>query len=99
MGSSSEELAHSFPPFSGKNVAGNFPQTQLNGTHRRDESEADSAPPALPPKTRKPKDPPKETEISDRGDSDMDEDTHSSNQDKRKSVQVVSEISDPIRLT
>lgn len=94
MDSSSEELAHSFPPFSGKNVAGNFPQTQLNGTHQKDESGADSAPPALPPKTRKPKgpEPRKEPEISDRGDSDMDEDTHSSNQDKQKSTKVVSEI-------
>ncbi|XP_058270711.1 tyrosine-protein phosphatase non-receptor type 13 isoform X4 [Hemibagrus wyckioides] len=86
--SSSEELAHTFPPFFAKNGAGNFPQTQLNGLHQKDESGADSAPPALPPKTRKSKGPeaPKEPEISDRGDSDMDEDTHSSNQDKQKSI-------------
>lgn len=92
--SSSEELAHTFPPFFAKNGAGNFPQTQLNGLHQKDESGADSAPPALPPKTRKSKGPEalKEPEISDRGDSDMDEDTHSSNQDKQKSIKVVSEI-------
>ncbi|XP_060747703.1 tyrosine-protein phosphatase non-receptor type 13 isoform X3 [Tachysurus vachellii] len=86
--SSSEELAHTFPPSITKNVAGSFPQTQLNGLHQKDESGADSAPPALPPKTRKTKVPeaPKEPEISDRGDSDMDEDTHSSNQDKQKSL-------------
>ncbi|XP_060791346.1 tyrosine-protein phosphatase non-receptor type 13 isoform X2 [Neoarius graeffei] len=85
--SSSEELAHTFPPIFGKNIAGNFPQTQLNGMHQKDESEAGSTPPALPPKTRKSKGPeaPKEPEISDRGDSDMDEDTHSSNQDKQAS--------------
>ncbi|XP_058270712.1 tyrosine-protein phosphatase non-receptor type 13 isoform X5 [Hemibagrus wyckioides] len=90
--SSSEELAHTFPPFFAKNGAGNFPQTQLNGLHQKDESGADSAPPALPPKTRKSKGPeaPKEPEISDRGDSDMDEDTHSSNQDKQKSIKDVS---------
>lgn len=89
--SSSEELAHTFPPVFGKSVAGSVAQTQHNGTH---EIGADSAPPALPPKTRKSKGPeaPKEPEVSDRGDSDMDEDTHSSNQDKLKSVKVVSEI-------
>lgn len=92
--SSSEELAHTFPPSVTKNVAGSFPQTQLNGLHQKDESGPDSTPPALPPKTRKTKVPeaPKEPEISDRGDSDMDEDTHSSNQDKQKSLKVVSEI-------
>lgn len=94
MDSSSEELAHTFPPIFGKNIAGNFPQTQLNGMHQKDESEAGSTPPALPPKTRKSKGPeaPKEPEISDRGDSDMDEDTHSSNQDKQASKKVASEI-------
>lgn len=94
MDSSSEELAHTFPPFFGKSVAGNLAQTQLNGMHQKDESGAGSTPPALPPKTRKSKGPeaPKELEISDRGDSDMDEDTHSSNQDKHKSMKVVSEI-------
>ncbi|KAK3555981.1 hypothetical protein QTP86_032566 [Hemibagrus guttatus] len=90
--SSSEELAHTFPPFFAKNGAGNFPQPQLNGQHQKDESGADSTPPALPPKTRKSKGPeaPKEPEISDRGDSDMDEDTYSSNQDKQKSIKDVS---------
>ncbi|XP_017347794.1 tyrosine-protein phosphatase non-receptor type 13 isoform X2 [Ictalurus punctatus] len=90
--SSSEDLAQTSPPFFGKNVAGNVPQTQLNGVHQKDESGADPIPPALPPKTRKSKGPdtPKEPEISDRGDSDMDEDTHSSNQDKQKSMKDVS---------
>ncbi|KAK7143198.1 hypothetical protein R3I93_014385 [Phoxinus phoxinus] len=76
-------------------------QTNLNGLHRSVPTEgpvaaqsltADSkpsvevTPPALPPKTRKPKVPdvPKELEYSDRGDSDMDEDTHSSSQEKQK---------------
>ncbi|KAG1973089.1 tyrosine-protein phosphatase non-receptor type [Pimephales promelas] len=76
-------------------------QTNLNGFHRSIPTEgpvaeqsltADSkpcveaTPPALPPKTRKPKVPdvPKELEYSDRGDSDMDEDTHSSSQEKQK---------------
>ncbi|XP_077050301.1 tyrosine-protein phosphatase non-receptor type 13 isoform X5 [Siphateles boraxobius] len=76
-------------------------QTNLNGFHRNIATEgpvaaqsltADSkpsveaTPPALPPKTRKPKVPdvPKELEYSDRGDSDMDEDTHSSSQEKQK---------------
>lgn len=92
--SSSEELAHNFPLVSGKTVAGSFPQTQLNGVYQKDESGAESTPPALPPKTRKSKSPeaPREPEVSDRGDSDMDEDTHSSNQDKQKSMKVVSEI-------
>lgn len=82
------------PPFTAKNVAGSIMQTQLNGLHQTDESRVDSAPPALPPKTRKSKGPeaPKELEISDRGDSDMDEDTHSSTQDKQKSIKVESEI-------
>uniref|UniRef100_A0AAY4EYJ5 Tyrosine-protein phosphatase non-receptor type 13 n=1 Tax=Denticeps clupeoides TaxID=299321 RepID=A0AAY4EYJ5_9TELE len=47
----------------------------------------DPAPPALPPKTRKAHKMPevsKEIEISDRGDSDMDEETYSSSKDKQK---------------
>ncbi|XP_051955635.1 tyrosine-protein phosphatase non-receptor type 13-like isoform X5 [Xyrauchen texanus] len=46
----------------------------------------EAIPPALPPKTRKSKVPEvqKELEYSDRGDSDMDEDTCSSSQDKQK---------------
>ncbi|KTF87705.1 hypothetical protein cypCar_00041035, partial [Cyprinus carpio] len=46
----------------------------------------EATPPALPPKTRKSKVPdvPKELEYSDRGDSDMDEDTYSSSQEKHK---------------
>uniref|UniRef100_A0A672HFP7 Protein tyrosine phosphatase non-receptor type 13 n=1 Tax=Salarias fasciatus TaxID=181472 RepID=A0A672HFP7_SALFA len=48
---------------------------------------ADPPPPALPPKTRKPKvllEAPKVPEQSDWGDSDMDEETYSSSQDKLK---------------
>ncbi|XP_049322043.1 tyrosine-protein phosphatase non-receptor type 13 isoform X6 [Astyanax mexicanus] len=50
------------------------------------EQTADVTPPALPPKTRKTKSPevPLELEHSDRGDSDMDEDTYSSSQEKPK---------------
>ncbi|XP_064164989.1 tyrosine-protein phosphatase non-receptor type 13 isoform X1 [Anguilla rostrata] len=46
----------------------------------------DAAAPALPPKTRKAKivEIPKEPEYSDRGDSDMDEDTYSSSQEMQK---------------
>lgn len=82
-------------------------QTNLNGFHRNIPTEgpvaaqsltADSkpsieaTPPALPPKTRKPKVPdvPKELEYSDRGDSDMDEDTYSSSQEKQKTKKGVS---------
>lgn len=52
----------------------------------------EATPPALPPKTRKSKVPdvPKELEYSDRGDSDMDEDTHSSSQEKQKTKKVES---------
>uniref|UniRef100_A0A8C1RQR8 Tyrosine-protein phosphatase non-receptor type 20 n=1 Tax=Cyprinus carpio TaxID=7962 RepID=A0A8C1RQR8_CYPCA len=57
----------------------------------------EATPPALPPKTRKSKVPdvPKELEYSDRGDSDMDEDTCSSSQEKHKTkkVESVSEVS------
>ncbi|XP_072517400.1 tyrosine-protein phosphatase non-receptor type 13 isoform X2 [Salminus brasiliensis] len=74
-------------------------QPHLNGFHRNlpeeltaaqpysAEHAADATPPALPPKTRKTKSPevPKELEHSDRGDSDMDEDTYSSSQEKLKS--------------
>lgn len=82
-------------------------QTNLNGFHRNiptegpvaaqsltaDSKPSDEAtPPALPPKTRKPKAPdvPKELDYSDRGDSDMDEDTHSSSQEKQKTKKGVS---------
>ncbi|TSK72179.1 Tyrosine-protein phosphatase non-receptor type 13 [Bagarius yarrelli] len=87
--SSSEELAYCFRPVFAKSIEGNTPQMQLNGLHQNDES---GAPPALPPKTRKSRgsEAPKEPEISDRGDSDMDEDTLSSNQDKQKSTKDVS---------
>ncbi|XP_052393234.1 tyrosine-protein phosphatase non-receptor type 13 isoform X3 [Carassius gibelio] len=46
----------------------------------------EATPPALPPKTRsfKVPDVPKEQEFSDRGDSDMDEDTYSISQEKHK---------------
>lgn len=53
----------------------------------------EATPPALPPKTRKSKVPdvPKELELySDRGDSDMDEDTYSSSQEKHKTKKVES---------
>ncbi|XP_051533072.1 tyrosine-protein phosphatase non-receptor type 13 isoform X2 [Myxocyprinus asiaticus] len=52
----------------------------------------EAAPPALPPKTRKSKVPdvPKELEYSDRGDSDMDEDTCSNSQEKQKTKKGVS---------
>ncbi|KAL0163192.1 hypothetical protein M9458_042588, partial [Cirrhinus mrigala] len=74
-------------------------QTNLNGFHHNLPTEAPAqslptdskpsvevTPPALPPKTRKSKVPdvPKELEYSDRGDSDMDEDTYSSSQEKQK---------------
>uniref|UniRef100_A0A672HFQ7 Tyrosine-protein phosphatase non-receptor type 13 n=1 Tax=Salarias fasciatus TaxID=181472 RepID=A0A672HFQ7_SALFA len=55
---------------------------------------ADPPPPALPPKTRKPKvllEAPKVPEQSDWGDSDMDEETYSSSQDKLKVKKVWSE--------
>lgn len=47
-------------------------------------------PPALPPKTRKAKvsEAPKVLEHSDRGDSDMDEETYSSKQEKLKVKKV-----------
>ncbi|XP_057215875.1 tyrosine-protein phosphatase non-receptor type 13 isoform X2 [Triplophysa rosa] len=74
---------------------------QSNGFHRNLLTEeisadskptADAAPPALPPKTRKPKVPdvPKELEYSDRGDSDMDEDTYSSSLEKQMTKKGVS---------
>ncbi|KAL0965911.1 hypothetical protein UPYG_G00287730 [Umbra pygmaea] len=46
----------------------------------------DAVPPALPPKTRKAKmsEVPKDTDYSDRGDSDMDEETYSSSQEEQK---------------
>ncbi|XP_050949420.1 tyrosine-protein phosphatase non-receptor type 13 isoform X1 [Labeo rohita] len=80
-------------------------QTNLNGFHRNIPTEApaqslpadskpsvEATPPALPPKTRKSKAPdvPKELEYSDRGDSDMDEDTYSSSQEKQKTKKGVS---------
>ncbi|KAG9354115.1 hypothetical protein JZ751_012239 [Albula glossodonta] len=51
----------------------------------------DAAAPALPPKTRKAKIPeiPKEPDYSDRGDSDMDEDTCSSSQEMQKLKKVI----------
>ncbi|KAJ8286648.1 hypothetical protein GJAV_G00041540 [Gymnothorax javanicus] len=52
----------------------------------------DTAAPALPPKTRKAKvtEIPKEPEYSDRGDSDMDEDTNSSSQEMQKTKKELS---------
>ncbi|XP_051536746.1 tyrosine-protein phosphatase non-receptor type 13-like isoform X3 [Myxocyprinus asiaticus] len=61
----------------------------------------EAIPPALPPKTRKSKVPevPKELEYSDRGDSDMDEDTCSSSQDKQKTKKGVSPNNDTETLS
>ncbi|TRY98648.1 hypothetical protein DNTS_005895 [Danionella cerebrum] len=75
--------------------------THMNGFHGSTHTEgptpdcvhpSDAAPPALPPKTRKAKSPevPKEPEYSDRGDSDMDEDTFSSSQENLKNKKGVS---------
>ncbi|KAL4617322.1 tyrosine-protein phosphatase non-receptor type 13 isoform X9 [Arapaima gigas] len=79
------------------------PQPHLNGYHRSQTPEhsamslhanqnipSDIIPPALPPKMRKAKSPelPKDPDYSDRGDSDMDEDTCSSTQDKQKSRMI-----------
>ncbi|XP_036384166.1 tyrosine-protein phosphatase non-receptor type 13 isoform X2 [Megalops cyprinoides] len=52
----------------------------------------DAVPPALPPKTRKAKvqEVPKEPDYSDRGDSDMDEDTYSSSQENQKLKKALS---------
>uniref|UniRef100_A0A8C7I259 Protein tyrosine phosphatase non-receptor type 13 n=1 Tax=Oncorhynchus kisutch TaxID=8019 RepID=A0A8C7I259_ONCKI len=54
-----------------------------------------ASPPALPPKTRKAKIPevPKDPDYSDRGDSEMDEDTYSSSQEKPKFKKVVESFS------
>ncbi|XP_030624009.1 tyrosine-protein phosphatase non-receptor type 13 [Chanos chanos] len=71
-------------------------QSQLNGFHRNLSTDVSTTtvsgpteltPPALPPKTRKAKiaEMAKEPEYSDRGDSDMDEETYSSSQEKHKS--------------
>ncbi|XP_041914622.1 tyrosine-protein phosphatase non-receptor type 13 isoform X6 [Alosa sapidissima] len=73
----------------------NLPQAQLNGFHRSPPPEGppaaqpalDSTPPALPPKTRKAQkvlETPKEPEYSDRGDSDMDEETYPGSPEKLK---------------
>uniref|UniRef100_A0A6Q2Z351 Protein tyrosine phosphatase non-receptor type 13 n=1 Tax=Esox lucius TaxID=8010 RepID=A0A6Q2Z351_ESOLU len=50
----------------------------------------EAVPPALPPKTRKAKIPgfPKDPDYSDRGDSDMDEETYSSSQEKQRLKKV-----------
>ncbi|XP_046900332.1 tyrosine-protein phosphatase non-receptor type 13 isoform X2 [Hypomesus transpacificus] len=78
------------------NPAPTPPQVPVNGIHHNPPPGGatahtpalgvDAGPPALPPKTRKPKPPevPKDSEHSDRGDSDMDEMTHPSSQDKLK---------------
>ena len=76
-----------------------LPQAQLNGFHRSPPPEGppaaqptqDGTPPALPPKTRKAQkvqEMPKEPESSDRGDSDMDEETYSGSQEKLKLQKV-----------
>uniref|UniRef100_A0A8B9GLR5 Tyrosine-protein phosphatase non-receptor type 20 n=1 Tax=Astyanax mexicanus TaxID=7994 RepID=A0A8B9GLR5_ASTMX len=62
------------------------------------EQTADVTPPALPPKTRKTKSPevPLELEHSDRGDSDMDEDTYSSSQEKPKKEILPHSVTDSL---
>lgn len=89
-----------------KSDGSSLSQTHLNGFHRNVPNEAvapaaaaelelavDEVPPALPPKTRKAKSPeaPKEPELSDRGDSDMDEETYSSSHEKQKPKKVPAE--------
>ncbi|KAL2099649.1 hypothetical protein ACEWY4_004043 [Coilia grayii] len=76
-----------------------LPQAQLNGFHRsppptespptapQQPAQDNSTPPALPPKTRKAQrvvEVPKEPEYSDRGDSDMDDETYPGSQKKIK---------------
>ncbi|XP_035040325.2 tyrosine-protein phosphatase non-receptor type 13 isoform X2 [Hippoglossus stenolepis] len=64
------------------------PTVASTAQHLRPEPnmDVDPAPPALPPKTRKAKvlEAPKISELSDWGDSDMDEETYSSSQEKHK---------------
>uniref|UniRef100_A0A672Q2A9 Tyrosine-protein phosphatase non-receptor type 20 n=1 Tax=Sinocyclocheilus grahami TaxID=75366 RepID=A0A672Q2A9_SINGR len=64
----------------------------VQSIHTDSKPSVEATPPALPPKTRKSKVPdiPKELEYSDRGDSDMDEDTYSSSQEKHKTTKVES---------
>uniref|UniRef100_A0A672Q025 Tyrosine-protein phosphatase non-receptor type 13 n=1 Tax=Sinocyclocheilus grahami TaxID=75366 RepID=A0A672Q025_SINGR len=64
----------------------------VQSIHTDSKPSVEATPPALPPKTRKSKVPdiPKELEYSDRGDSDMDEDTYSSSQEKHKTTKGVS---------
>lgn len=86
---------------SSRSDSSSVPLAQLNGFHRSPPQEGppaaqptqDSTPPALPPKTRKAQkvlEVPKEPEYSDRGDSDMDEDTSSGSPDKLKPKKVES---------
>ncbi|XP_051959846.1 tyrosine-protein phosphatase non-receptor type 13 isoform X2 [Xyrauchen texanus] len=84
------------------NINGFHPNIPTEGTTPAQSLFADSkpsteaTPPALPPKTRKSKVPdvPKELEYSDRGDSDMDEDTCSNSQEKQKTKKGVSPNND-----
>ena len=68
------------------------PTVASTAQHLRPEPnmDVDPAPPALPPKTRKAKllEAPKISELSDWGDSDMDEETYSSSQEKHKVKKV-----------
>lgn len=65
--------------------------TAATSTTSQHQMGSDPIPPALPPKTRKPKfsDAPKVTDHSDRGDSDLDEDAYYSSQEKVKKVGVM----------
>lgn len=64
--------------------------TAATSTTSQHHTGSDPIPPALPPKTRKPKfsEAPKLTDHSDRGDSDLDEDAYYSSQEKVKKVGV-----------
>ncbi|KAJ8338954.1 hypothetical protein SKAU_G00357400 [Synaphobranchus kaupii] len=76
-----QTLLNGFP----RSVPAEAPPTPLPLPSDRDIA-FDAAAPALPPKTRKAKitEIPKEPDYSDRGDSDMDEDTYSSSQETQK---------------
>lgn len=65
--------------------------TAASSTTSKPQKGLEPMPPALPPKTRKPKfsEAPKVTDHSDRGDSDLDEDAYYSSQEKVKKVGVM----------
>uniref|UniRef100_A0A671V945 Tyrosine-protein phosphatase non-receptor type 13 n=1 Tax=Sparus aurata TaxID=8175 RepID=A0A671V945_SPAAU len=84
---SSEEQVGTGSPSPPLHSAGS-PSSTSSPVHQHTEPNVglDPMPPALPPKTRKAKvsEAPKVSEHSDRGDSDMDEETYSSSQEKLK---------------